>query len=217
MKDYKLKISQFIDNELSVDEQQELFRFLAENQEARETLADYMEMKSEAKSYYAGMNVEMDNSKVLAAGVFTPQKNMKKYRTMFYFSAAAAILFAFMFLFNQFKQNPILTKYQNLQSEMINLQEDYTVVLNRQVELIKLNNQLYAETEKLKTAPVAMKSKPVKKVSGEQSPKIKKEKNNKQKRSHTTANSGRMLALFQNVQTIEITKNDFLGGQVIGN
>ena len=35
MKDYEIKISQFVDNELSVNEQQELFRFLSEEGEAR--------------------------------------------------------------------------------------------------------------------------------------------------------------------------------------
>jgi len=217
MKDYELKISQFIDNELSVDEQQELFRFLAESEEARQTLAGYMGMKNEVKSFYAGMNTEMDNSKIIAAGVFAQQKKEKKYRRMFYFSAAAAILFAFMFMFNQFRQDPMLTKYQNLQSEMIKLQEDYTIVLSKQMELIKLNNQLYAETEKMKTEQLVIKTKPIKKVSKVQPPKINKQQRNKKKRSYSTGNSSRMLASLKNVQTIEITKDDFLGGQIIGN
>ncbi len=209
MKDYELKISQFIDNELSIDEQQVLFRFLSESQEARQTLADYMEMKNESKSFYAGMNAEMDNSKIVAAEVFVQQKREKKYRTMFYYSVAAAILFAFLLLLNQFKQNPILTKYQNLQSEMIKLQEDYTVVLSKQMELIKLNNELYEETEELKTAQVVMKNKQVNKVSKVQPPKI-----NKQKKKPNYKNRNNYMA---SIPTFTITKDDFLGQQIIGN
>jgi len=217
MKNYELKISQFIDNELSVDEQQELFRFLSESHEAQQALADYMEMKNEAKTFYAGMNAEMDNSKIIAAGVSVQQKKEKRYRTMFYFSAAAAVLFAFMFLFNQFKQDPMLTKYQKLQSEMIKLQEDYTVVLSKQIELVKLNNQLFAETEKLKIAQVTIKNKPVRKVRKVRSAEINKKKSDQRKPAYIPRYSRKMIASLQNVQTIEITKDDFLGGQVIGN
>ena len=55
-------------------------------------------------------------------------------KTMFYFSAAASILFAFLLIVNEFKQNPILTKYQNLQTEMIELQENYSDILSKQTE-----------------------------------------------------------------------------------
>jgi len=209
MKNYELKISQFIDNELSVDEQQELFRFLSESHEAQQTLADYMEMKNEAKTFYAGMNAEMDNSKIVAARVFAQQKKEKKYRTMFYFSSAAAVLLAFLLLFNQSKHDPILTKYQKLQSEMIKLQEDYTVVLSKQIELVKLNNQLYSETEELKTTQLAIKTKPVKKVSKVQPPKI-----NKQRKKPNYKNRNNYMA---SIPTFTITKDDFLGQQIIGN
>ncbi|MEN8194670.1 MAG: hypothetical protein ABFS12_17750, partial [Bacteroidota bacterium] len=146
MKDYEFKISLFIDNELPIDEQQKLFRFLSGSGEARQTLVDLMEMKKETKSFYAGMNVEMDNSKIIAAEVSVQDEKEKKYKMMFYFSAAAAILLVFAFLINQFKGNPILTKYQNLQAEMITLQENYSDVLSKQIELVKVNNQLYEET-----------------------------------------------------------------------
>ena len=150
MKDYEFKISQFIDNELSVNEQQELFRFLSESQEGRQTLTEFMEVKKEMKSFYAGMNVELNDSEIVAASVSAQNEKEKKYRMMFYFSAAAAIFFAFMLLVNQFKENPILTKYQNLQTEMIKLQENHSDVLSKQIELVRMNTQLYEETEKLR-------------------------------------------------------------------
>jgi len=217
MKDYEFKISQFVDNELSANEQQELFRYLSENSEARKTLVDFMEVKNEAKSFYAGLNVEMDDSKIVTAGITAQNKKEEKFKSMFYFSAAASIIFAFLFLINQFKENPILTKYQNLQTEMIELQENYSDALNKQNELLKINNQLYAETKKFRIAQLVLKKKSDEKAPRIELPKVETQKRKKERRSHTTGNSGRMVAALQNVQTIEITKNDFLGGQIIGN
>ena len=62
-----------------------------------------------------------------------------------------------------------------------------------------------------------IKNKQVKTASKVQPPKITKQQKNKKKRSYSTGNSSRMLASLKNVQTIEITKDDFLGGQIIGN
>jgi len=216
MKDYEFKISQFVDNELSANEQQELFRFLSESEEARQTLVDYMEMKKETKSFYSGMNAEMDDSKIVTAGIYAQNEKEKKYKTMFYFSAAASILFAFLLLLNQFKENPIFAKYQNLQTEIIELQENYSDVLSKQIGLVRVNNQLYEETEKLKTANVVLNQKFDKSVPRVEPPKVEIQKK-KERRSYTTGNSGRMVASLQNAQRIEITKNDFLGGQIIGN
>ena len=207
MKDYEFKISQFVDNELSANEQQELFRFLSESEEARQTLVDFMEMKKETKSFYSGMNTEMDDSKIVAAGIYAQKE--KKYKTMFYFSAAASILFAFLLIVNEFKQNPILTKYQNLQIEIIELQENYSDVLSKQIELVRVNNQLYEETEKLKTAQVVMKSKPDKKSLKVQPPKI-----TKQQKKPNYKSRNNYLA---SIPTFIITKDDFLGQQIIGN
>ena len=210
MKDYELKISQFVDNELSANEQQELFRFLSESEEAQQTLIDFMEMKKETKSFYAGMNTEMDDSKIVAAGISVQNEREKKYRSMFYFSAAASIIFAFLFLANQFKENPILTKYQNLQTEMITLQENYSDVLSKQIELVRVNNQLYVETKKLKTAQVVIKNKPIKKASKVQPPKtIKQQKKNPNYKSRNN--------YLASIPTYTITKDDFLGQQIIGN
>jgi len=216
MKDYEFKISQFVDNELSKNEQQELFCYLSENQEARETLIDFMEVKKKAKSFYAGINFEMDDSKIVAAGIATQNSREKKYKSMFYYSVAASVIFAFLLAVNQFKENPILAKYHNLQTEMITLQENYSDVLSKQTELLTINNQLYAETQKLKSAQMVINKKSDRKNPMVEEPQNKKQKS-QQGQSYSAGNSGRMVASLQNVQTIEITKNDFLGGQIIGN
>jgi hypothetical protein len=213
MKDYELMISQFVDNELSTTEQQELFLFLSENKVGREMLFDFIEIKKESKSFYSELNVEMENKKVIAID----NKIERKQKRMFYFSAAAAILFGFLFLINQFKENPVATKYQNLQTEMIELQESYSDLLKKQTDLIRVNNQLYVETQKRKTSKIvkgnrdnnnSIKTKPSKGV---------KQLRNKSGNSISSSNKGRMLASLQNIQIIQITKNDFLGEQIIGN
>jgi len=214
MKDYELMISQFVDNELSVSEQQELFLFLAENEVGREMLSDFIEIKKETKSFYSGLNVEMENEEVITIDKSEHNKKERKQKRMFYFSAAAAILFGFLFLLNQFKENPVVTKYQNLQTEMIELQESYSNLLENQTDLIKLNNQLYVGTQKRKTSKGnrdnnnSIKTKPSK---------GKKQLKNKSGNSISPRNRGRMLASLQNIQIIKITKNDFLGEQIIGN
>ncbi len=209
MKDYEIKISQFVDNELSVNEQQELFHFLSKDEEARQTLVDFMEMKKETKSFYAGMNIEMDNCKIMAANMSVQNKKAKRHKTMFYFSAAAAILLAFMFLTNQFKEDPILMKYQNLQTEMVTLQEKYTETLNKEVKLLELNNQLYLETQKLKTTQKVMNKKSIKKPS-----QIESLRTSKQQKIPKHKNYNTYLAT---IPTYTITKDDFLGQQIIGN
>lgn len=216
MKDYELKISQFIDNELSANEQQELFLYLSENQEARKTLVDFMEVKKNAKSFYAGINLEMDDSKIVTAGIIIKNKREKKYKSMFYFSAVASIIFAFLFLTNQLKENPILAKYKNIQSEMIILQENYSDALNKQAELLKINNQLYIESKKLKIATVVLNQKNDKNIPSILTPSSETQKK-KERHSYSANNSNRLVVLLQNAQRIEITKNDFLGGQIIGN
>ncbi|MCF6269193.1 MAG: hypothetical protein L3J41_05765 [Melioribacteraceae bacterium] len=207
MKDYEFKISQFVDNELSESEQKELFLFLAENEAGREVLSDFIEIKKEIKSFYSGMN----NTKVVTIGKATQNKKERKQKAMFYFSTAAAILFGFLFLFNQFKENPFLIKYQNLQTEMIELQENYSDVLKRQTDLIKINHQLYIGTQQLKTSKVA------KQNGRDNKSTILQSAINKNGKNYSPVNQGRMLASLQNIQIIEITKNDFLGGQIIGN
>ena len=168
-----------------------------------------MEVKNEAKSFYAGLNVEMDDSKIVTAGITAKNKKEKKYKSMFYFSAAASIIFLFLFLINQFKENPILTKYQILQTDMIELQEIYSDALNKQNELLKINNQLYAETKKMRMAQLV-----IKKKSDEKAPRIELPKVEQQKKNPNYKSRNNYLA---SIPTYTITKDDFLGQQIIGN
>jgi hypothetical protein len=215
MKNYELKISQFVDNELPENEQKELFQYLSESQEARKILIDFTEIKGETKSFYTVMNAEMDELKN-AIPKIAPQKE-KKYKTMFYYSVAASIIFALLFLINQFKENTTLVKYKELQSEMIVLQDSYSDALNKQTELLYINNQLYVESQKLKTTKVAEGDKLDTRAQRDEQSMTKKQNKDAGRRSNSSVNTSRMLASLNNVQTITITKNDFIGGQIIGN
>ncbi|GBD91801.1 hypothetical protein BMS3Abin04_02533 [bacterium BMS3Abin04] len=209
MKDYEIKISQFVDNELPVNEQQELFRFLSESEEARRVLADYMEIKNKTKSFYTDMDVESDDSKIIGA-VLGKGDHRKKYKSLFYFSAAAAIVLAFLLLSIFFNNSIEPEKYQELQTKYIALQREYITALNEKGELAKLNNNLSAEIEEVNVKQLPALHKPV----------IHKKKLNiKKKRSRKPG--GQIFrnrnVYAANIPVYTITKNDFLGQQIIGN
>jgi len=209
MKDYEVKISQFIDNELPVNEQQELFRFLSENGEAREVLADFVEIKNETKMFYAEMNVESDDSKIIGA-VFNKGDDKKKYKTLFYFSAAASVVFAFLFLSSFLNGKLKSGQYEKLQTKYISLQKGYVNVLNEKAELEKLNDNLSVEIQKANIKQAAVRHKPVTQM---RSAKAKDQKSNLPAK-HTFRNRNVYAA---NTPVYKITKDDFLGQQIIGN
>jgi hypothetical protein len=208
MKNYELKISQLIDNELSTEEGKELFFSLSENEEGRRIFADFIDMKKEAKSYYTGMITELNEPKIVITNVSPKDKKEKKYKMGFYFSAAASILFAFFLLSNLLKENAFATKYENLQAEFVTLEEEYSNLLSEQIKLVQLNNKLFAEKGKPKAGKVKI-NEPVKKA-----PNMQKTKMNKQQKRPNYQNRNDYLASIPNYA---ITKDDFLGQQVIGN
>ncbi len=207
MNDYEFKISQFIDNELATDEQPEFFRFLSENEEARRMLADYIEMKENAKAFYSELDTELDSSKAIKSGLTNSNNREKKYNVMFYFSAAAAIVLAFFLFFNISKNNIDSRKYFNLQTKYISLQENYNNILSEKIELIKLSENLSSKIKESKSKQISLSSKPVLK---------KKNTNAKYKQpARITFHSRRAYAA--NIPVYRITKDDFLGQQIIGN
>ena len=75
MNDLDYKISMLIDNELDNSEQTELFKMLANDNNARQTFAEYMNMKKEVGSYYSSKT----------ADVTMPVKPMYKPRSRIFF------------------------------------------------------------------------------------------------------------------------------------
>ncbi len=164
MENYELQISRFIDNELPPEEQKELFRFLAEDNEAQQVLADYMEIRKETKLYYKEMDTDKKGA-VLPLPLFAkPQRDV--YKKLFYISAAASLILAFLLLFNQLKENPLEEKHIGLQSRFIKLQENYSDILARNIELVETNGKLNKEIslKQQRAQPVAEKIKPANKL-----------------------------------------------------
>jgi len=207
MKDYKITISQFVDNELPVNEQREFFLFLSGNEEARKILADYMKMKNETSSFYAEMDAEFDDTEVISAGIYSQKKIEKRYKMISYFSAAATIVLVSLLLTNFFKNSVTSEKYQKLQTKYIILKENYSNVLNEKKRLVNLTDKFIKETERLRTKQVPTKHKLLHK---NYSVKTK----NKLGRKLTYKNRN---TYFAKIPTYKITKDDFLGQQIIGN
>lgn len=206
MQDYELKISQFIDNELPVDEQKELFLHLADNEEARESLSDYMQMKVEAKQHYESIRVALNEPKILATNVAHATEQNRRYMYMFYFSAAASVVFAFLWLYTYFLPNPLLPEYYKLQSDYISLQEEHSGALSEKIELVNINSYLYDENEKLRSRQISL----IKEVKKQLVEKV-------VSTNEIRERPPRKNNYLASIPSVKITEDDFLGPKIIGN
>ncbi len=207
MQNYEEKISQFVDNELPVNEQRELFEFLSENEEARETLHDYMQMKNDTKIFYGNLNADLPKLNIpvpLAAG--NEQKNY--YKPMFYFSAAASIILLMLLLFNQPVKDRFEERYSDLQSELISLQQEHAELLQSNINLIKQNEKFVSELKMIETA------KTVEQKQEEPKPVI---KNKKPEQTIERPRRSRSANYLANIPTYQVNDKDFLGSQIVGN
>ena len=207
MEDYEIKISQFVDGELPAKGQTELFTFLSNNENARKTLADYIELKKEAKSFYTELNTEFDNSEMINNVLANGNTEKKRYKIGFYISAAAVILLAFLLFSNISKNNIDSQKYLKLQTKYSLLQGNYNSILSEKIELIKLTKNLSFKIEESKSKQVSLNSESTLK---------KKNPNAKRKQPVRRVFQG-MNAYAANIPVYRITKDDFLGQQIIGN
>ncbi len=197
---YEFMISQFVDNELSASEQRELFIFLSESEEGRKTLSDYMEMKKETKLFYAGINPELNKAKIVATNNIPNGSKGKKYKTWFYFSAAASIVFALLFLSNFISENSYVSKYKNLKTEFARLQEEYNNVLDEKIKLIKINKNIAAQKNilELQYAEVVQQSEK----------NIEKKVKTKLQNAYNMGNA--YLTILAEIPTVKLTEEDYL-------
>jgi hypothetical protein len=99
MKHYDLEISRFIDNELSANEQRELFSHLSNCEDCREIISDFMEMKRKTVSYYNNLSIELKTPvKLLASDIKI--KKLHIYKHLFYLNMAASIILVLFILLN---------------------------------------------------------------------------------------------------------------------
>lgn len=175
---------------------------------ARKTLADYLEIKNRAKTYYTEMNTETDDAKII--GAILPHKDeKKKYKLPFYISAAAAVLLAFLLWFGTAERSAGSRQYEALQAKYISLQKEYIAALNEKIELAKMNENLSEKIAKGKIERVAAERKII--------PKKRKQKTKEKQQRSTKPYFSRQKSYAANVAIFTITKDDFLGRQIVGN
>lgn len=139
MEDFGLKISQFIDGELNVEEQKELFTKLSTDDELRDLFNDQIQLRNKMKEYYS--QIEYDDS------IYQIKQN--RFKTAFYISAAASVFLLSLLSFNYLNEERN-DKFQPVREEISKLQptadykfahkfdmdfEFYT--LNKQLEILK--------------------------------------------------------------------------------
>ncbi|MBA4318541.1 MAG: hypothetical protein C0412_09080 [Flavobacterium sp.] len=199
MKEIELQISRFIDGELPFEEQGEFFKALSLNEDARNMLNEYSELKRGIKGHYTGLDIDLSSLKVPLNK--EPENKYKKY---FYFSAAASIiiLIASSFLF---------TRFFAFQSEIEQVKEGY-IRVNNELEGYKKERDTFKTVlaqEARITSPQmvpAVKNKTFKPIPGEK----------------TAINSQRKYTSRIDLNldaftTVKITKDDFLVQPIIGN
>jgi|SRR3989339_326945 len=195
MKEIELVISQFIDNELNDEEQKKLFVVLAEDQNLRQTLSDFMQIKKNTSEHYKNITTELFRPAIKQTGT----EPNKKYKTMFYFSLAASIVFATLLAWNQNSKDEISKQYYALQSQFKSLERQYSNVKEMKTEKESFSQLLAKKNVRtkfkkwisLKTIPRLPNAEFLSRI--------------KQKYEAKPVNS------------VAITKEDFIGGQIVGN
>ena len=201
MNDLDYKISMLIDNELDNSEQTELFKMLANDNNARQTFAEYMNMKKEVGSYYSSKTADV--TMPVKQPPIIKVKETKVYKTGFYFSAFAGLVMAVLLLFSYADNR----------------------VLNSKIEI--LNADLIGLTDMMKDFKTAMEMKPglkenLKKITEETKP-VKKNVLAKKVIDDPIIVKAREMIKEQRANSqfamnkIVITKDDFIGGKVVAN
>lgn len=207
MKNYEEKIGMFLDNELPVEEQPELFAFLSESEVGRKALNDYIEMKSSARSFYSEMETDLP---ALELPKDADYNKPNYFKPLFYFSAAASIILAMLLFFSSFSDSQMHVKYSELQRELIDLQESYKKSLQTNIDLIKRNDEIVSQIQmvKVQKEPEVTQTSRIENLKPKTAPK------EKIKVKPVIQQSKNYLA---SVPTYKITDDDFIGRKIIGN
>jgi hypothetical protein len=213
MQHYDFEISQFIDNELSASEQKELFLHLSGCEECSKILSDFMGMKNGAKSHYNNLSAELKSPAGLLIGS-TAVKKRNVYKRLFYVSMAASIVFAILLLSKVSDVDRLKIKYTELEVKIVGInnadksksQKDITSTIN-------FKNSSFDENKILPTRKDHI---------------IRRYKNkfelldvNKTERNPSSGvvknNNSGPSQRPQEIQMVQVTKNDFLTPQIVGN
>ncbi|MFA7227877.1 MAG: hypothetical protein WC061_02490 [Melioribacteraceae bacterium] len=203
MNKIELQISQFIDDELSDESQKELFEILAADKGARKTLSDFMRLKKEISALHAGTTVNIPRNIPFQKNSIIDARHDKKYRAPFIISVAAAVVLTMLLFINRVEN-------QNGLIQLSSLQKKYISLMNENSILIK---------------SAAVKTGGEKSASAKSTPGVSRNKNTTgyiagNIRSFTDSDQMRRIARISEMIEANksvITKDDFIGGQIVGN
>jgi hypothetical protein len=204
MKETELQISQFIDNELNDDAQKKLFEVLTEDKNARQMLSDFLQLKQRIAQHHESINEDLQIKPHLLKQSKNNLGSGYKYKKMFYISTAAAIVLAALSLINRIEIQNDFMQFNSLQ---------------KQYSLLKMENAK-ALIEKEAKEEIQKRSSRITMVS--------KSKINRSYKAYISsniqpaANSNQLKRMAQISEIIQankavITKEDFIGGQIVGN
>jgi hypothetical protein len=195
-----LKISQFADGELPIEDQGELFKILSLDEEARKIFNEFLSLKNELKSNYNSIDADLSGVK-LPVAVETKKRNI--YRTMFYWSAAAALL---IFVGASFLFSRILT----MRTEVEALNAGYKNIKEKFEEEKAVQNSFKSRLVNIEHPEKNIPAAPVKS-------KVQIEKNDIPVPQKQRDLSSRLENIYGNYTQVKITKSDFVIPQMAGN
>lgn len=204
MNEIELQIGQFIDNELGDDAQKKLFEVLRDDKNARQTLSDFMQLKKGIAKHHASVTETLHPEPFLLKQTKDNIGYGNKYKTMFYVSTAAAVVLAMLLFINR-------REIQNNSIQLASLQKQYASLKIENAGLIK---EKETRKEIYEVAPFTKAT--------YSSKKIQSDKAFLTTNFQTAGNTNRLNRLAQISEMIQankavITKDDFIGGQIVGN
>jgi len=205
MKHYELEISQFIDNELTAGEQKKLFAHLSDCEECRAILSDFMEMKKESRAFYEDIDVDLKPVINLPEAVESKKEN-NIYKPLFYFSAAALIILGLLFLLKLSNVDKLETQYSSLQLKYNELKTAYSSFKKDDIINSPSSKNISSNDEKVSSG---------KKHHGLKKSNYVSTKNLSSK--SLKENYFKFSRKSRQITVVQVTKNDFLTPQIIGN
>ncbi len=204
MKEIELQISQFIDNELNDDAQKKLFEMLAEDKSARQMLSDFVQLKQKIAQHHESITENLYPKPYILKPSKSNIEHGYKYKKMFYVSAAAAVVLALLLTLNRLERQNDIMQFNSLQKQysVLKMEKAKALIEKETTKEIQKGSSFIASTGKSKIN------------------RSNKEYKNTNMRSADNSNQlKRMVQISEIIQANKavITKDDFIGGQIVGN
>lgn len=198
MEDLEMKISQFVDNELSDTEQIEVFGLLANDHNARQLYSKLLMLKKEVSKHHSEVRTDLFSIKLNQPIRELPKVNL--FKLGFTFSSIAAIILIMFLWWGQYENKRSVEQFTSLLKKYELMKEEKKLLLNyHEVEPTVLNAAL---TKKSKIKKVDLVEPPI----GDKATKI-----------TTNTDRLRMFTQIPLAKNVVISKDDFIGGQIVSN